>query len=157
MKKHIILSMFVLLTLTGCNEFSIIEGISSQVLTKLSVGSFITPPPFYNNSIKHTLYLKSDLNVGKLDVTYTLNGYNITQNSTITKYYPTGLTTCQQTTESSVILDLRTIVATNPNIANINLPLNIIAKAENGQTFNKTVNVKVNFCYSYYIEEFELK
>lgn len=103
------------------------------------------------------MYVPSDFNVGKIDVTYTLGNYNITQKSSITKYYPTPVTTCQHTTESTVILDLRSIVASNPNIANSNLSLTITAKAENGLTFTKTTNVKVNICYIYELAEFELK
>lgn len=145
--------------LISCNEYSIIEGIvnEDEYTSKLSAGSFIAPPTDYTHSVQYTLFIKSDLNVGPIEVTYTLDNYGISNRATIRKYYPTAPQNCEQATESTVILDLRSVVNSNPNIVNSSINMTITAKAGNGKTFTKRVTVKVNYCYWIFLEAAELQ
>lgn len=145
--------------LISCNEYSIIEGVNTEstTISKLSAGSFIGPPTDYNYSVQYTLFVKSDLNVGPIEVTYTLDNYGISSRATIRKYYPIAPQNCEQATESTVILDLRSVVNSNPNIVNSSINMTITAKAGNGKTFTKRVTVKVNYCYWIFLEAAELQ
>ncbi len=155
-----ILSLLLLSSfLISCNEYSIIEGIDAEneSVSTLSAGAFIGPPTDYDYSVQYTLFVKSDLNVGKIEVTYTLDNYNISKSATIIKYHPTAPQNCQQATESTVILDLRNLVNSNPNIVNSSLNMTITAKAANGKTFSKRVAVRINYCYWIFLDASELQ
>ncbi len=154
-RSLLLLSLFVI----SCNERSIIEGIDTEnnSVSSLSAGTFIAPPTDYAYSVQFTLFVKSDLNVGPIEVTYTLENVGISKSATIAKYYPTAPQPCKQATESTVILDLRSLVSSNPNIVNSTLYLIVSAKAANGKTFSKREPVKVNYCYLYPLSAFELQ
>ena len=155
--KNLINILIISLFLGSCNDYSIIEGIEpvSTPMAKLTLGSFINPPPDVNYSIQYTTYVKSDFGTGAVEIEYKLEGYNISKKATISKYHLSDPKNCQQATESTVVLDLTSAVASNPNLANNPLFLYISGKAKNGKVFTKRVQVKINFCYWYNIEEFE--